>query len=46
MGQRAHQLFDQHGIAVVVGAALESPETLVGAYLDGTLSAGENLCDH
>ncbi|HIJ72485.1 MAG TPA: ATPase [Candidatus Hydrogenedentes bacterium] len=46
MGQRALQLFAQNGIKVVVGAPAESPEDLVSAYLNGSLSAGENVCDH
>ena len=46
MGQRAQQLFTQNGIKVVVGAPAEAPEQLALAYLDGTLRAGENLCDH
>ena len=46
MGHRARQLFDQNGIDVVVGAPVEPPETLVQSHLDGTLSCGENACDH
>ena len=46
MGQRAQQLFTQNNIKVVVGASSEQPEKLVLAYLDGTLVAGENICDH
>jgi len=46
MGQRAQQLFAQNDITVVVGAPVEPPEQLVSAYLSGTLSAGENFCDH
>ena len=46
MGQRAQQLFTQNGITVVVGAPVESPEQLASAYLNGTLQAGENICDH
>lgn len=46
MGSRAQQLFAQNGIQVVVGAPAEAPEALVAAYLGGTLSAGENVCDH
>ena len=36
----------QNGIKVVVGAPAEAPEQLVTAYLNGTLQAGDNLCDH
>jgi ATP-binding protein involved in chromosome partitioning len=46
MGGRAQQLFAQNGIEVVVGAPSETPETLVAAYLGGTLRSGDNLCDH
>ena len=46
MGQRAQGLFTENGIRVVVGAAAETPETLVRQYLAGTLATGENVCDH
>jgi len=46
MGQRAQDLFCQHGIEVVIGAPSETPETLVNSYLAGTLKGGENVCDH
>jgi predicted Fe-Mo cluster-binding NifX family protein len=46
MGQRAQQLFAGHGITVVVGALADTPERLATAYLNGTLQAGENICDH
>lgn len=46
MGQRAHGLFAERGMQVVVGAPPETPEKLVIAYLGGTLIAGENVCDH
>lgn len=46
MGSRAQDLFSQHGIAVIVGAPLDTPHGLVTAYLEGTLSAGANICDH
>lgn len=46
MGNRAQQLFAQNDIAVVVGAPAETPEALANAYLNGTLQAGENICDH
>jgi len=46
MGQRAQQLFAQNGITVVVGASAGTPEELACAYLNGTLQAGDNLCDH
>ena len=46
MGQRAHQLFAQNGIQVVIGAPSGTPEELVSAYLQNTLTTGENICDH
>lgn len=46
MGQRAQNLFVEQGIQVIVGAPAETPEKLVGDYLNGTLQAGENVCDH
>ncbi len=46
MGQRAQELFAQHGIQVVVGARPDKPEHLVAAYLEDHLLTGENLCDH
>ena len=46
MGQRARGLFSEQGIQVVVGAPVEIPERLVADYLAGTLSVGENSCDH
>jgi predicted Fe-Mo cluster-binding NifX family protein len=46
MGQRAQQLFVQNDIKVVVGAASDTPENLVQAYLNGSLVSGQNLCDH
>ena len=46
MGGRAQGLFAQQGIQVIVGAPAESPEWLVKEFLDGTLIAGVNACDH
>lgn len=46
MGRRAQDLFVQNGIEVVVGAPADSPEALAMAYLEGTLEAGQNVCDH
>ena len=46
MGRRAQQLFAQSGITVVVGAPTDTPEELAIAYVNGTLQAGENICDH
>jgi predicted Fe-Mo cluster-binding NifX family protein len=46
MGMRAHDLFAQSGIKVVVGAPADTPEALATSYLEGTLQPGDNLCDH
>jgi len=46
MGQRAEQLFAQQGIQVVLGASVETPETLALAFLSGSLQSGANECDH
>lgn len=46
MGQRAHDLFAVRGMEVLLGAAAETPEKLVMDYLAGTLTLGENICDH
>ncbi len=46
MGQRAQQLFAQNDIKVVIGASGDTPENLVSAYLQDTLEAGDNICDH
>jgi ATP-binding protein involved in chromosome partitioning len=46
MGSRAQDLFAAQNIKVVVGAASDTPETIVNAYLAGTLESGANSCDH
>ncbi|MCE5313761.1 MAG: iron-sulfur cluster carrier protein MrpORP [Armatimonadota bacterium] len=46
MGQRARDLFAQSGVNVVVGAQPAEPESVVMAYLNGTLTTGDNVCDH
>ena len=46
MGGKARQLLEERGVEVVVGVGPEAPETIVGAYLSGTLTGGANLCDH
>lgn len=46
MGQRAQHLFAEQGIQVVIGANAETPEKLVADLLAGTLTCGENICDH
>jgi ATP-binding protein involved in chromosome partitioning len=46
MGRMARQLFEQSGIAVVVGTSEKNPEQIVVSYLHGTLSTGANFCEH
>ena len=46
MGRRAQDLFEEQKIKVIVGAPSKSPEELVKDFLNGTLQAGENACDH
>ena len=46
MGARAQNLFAENGIKVVLGASAETPQSLVTAYMEGTLQTGENACDH
>ena len=46
MGSRAQNLFTQNDISVVVGAPADIPEKIIGAYLNGELQVGGNLCDH
>ncbi|HBM15762.1 MAG TPA: ATPase [Lentisphaeria bacterium] len=46
MGSRAQQLFAENGVKVVTGAPAENPESVIKAYLDGSLVPGANVCDH
>ena len=46
MGARAQNLFAEQNIDVVVGAPADTPESIVQAYLDGSLQTGANVCDH
>ena len=46
IGQRAQQLFSQHGVEVIAGASAETPEKLIEAYFAGNLKLGDNCCDH
>lgn len=46
MGARAQSLFSEGGVKVLVGAPSDEPEKVVKAYLEGTLKAGANVCDH
>ena len=46
MGEKAQQLLEENGIEVIVGAPMDSPESLTNQYLSGTLVEGANVCDH
>jgi predicted Fe-Mo cluster-binding NifX family protein len=46
MGHRAQDHFVSHGIEVICGAPPKAPLDLVNQYLQGTLVAGDNVCDH
>ncbi len=46
MGQRAQMLFAEKGIRVVYGVASDTPESVVAAFLNGTIVSGNNPCDH
>ena len=46
MGMRAQGFFQEFGIDVIVGAPSEEPEKVVTDWLNGTLVAGANICDH
>ena len=46
MGSRAVDLFTQNDIEVIMGAMEDTPERIVQSYLEGSLVAGENVCDH
>ena len=46
MGENAQQLLRGNGIEVVMGAPMDSPESLANQYLSNTLVSGDNRCDH
>lgn len=46
MGQKARELFSEQGIQVTVGAPVDTPEKLIKEFVAGTLSTGDNVCDH
>jgi predicted Fe-Mo cluster-binding NifX family protein len=46
MGGRAQSLFTEQNIDVIIGAPAETPETIVNAYLNGSLQTGPNACSH
>ena len=37
---------EEKGIEVIIGAPMDSPESLTNQYLSGTLVTGANVCDH
>ncbi len=45
-GENAQQLLRGNGIEVVMGAPMDSPESLANQYLTNNLVSGENRCDH
>jgi len=46
MGSRAKRLFDEQNIDVIVGVSSDEPKALIEAYAAGSLTSGENICDH
>jgi ATP-binding protein involved in chromosome partitioning len=46
MGMRAQGIFQENGIQVIVGALEGDPEKAVLNHLNGSLSTGNNICDH
>lgn len=46
IGESAQQLLKENGIEVVIGAPMDSPESLVNQYFTNTLITGDNVCDH
>jgi len=46
MGESAQQLLKGNGIEVIMGAPMDSPESLANQYLTKSLVPGENRCDH
>jgi ATP-binding protein involved in chromosome partitioning len=46
MGEKAQRLLEEMGIEVIIGAPMDSPESLTNQYLSGTLVTGANVCDH
>jgi predicted Fe-Mo cluster-binding NifX family protein len=46
MGQKAIQLFTQHGLNAIVGAPRLTARELALGYLNGSLQYKGNYCDH
>ena len=46
MGPRAVGLFQEKSIDVVIGTLESDPDKAVVSHINGTLSIGDNVCDH
>ena len=46
MGSRAQALFSENNIEVITNVLSEDPEKAVLDYLNGTLTTGNDICDH
>ena len=46
MGSRAQALFTENRIHVIIGVLGDDPEQIVLDYMRGTLTTGDNVCDH
>ncbi len=46
MGQRAIQIFNQHGVNVFVGAPQGTAEELAEGLMNETITFAANYCDH
>jgi len=46
MGSRAQALFRENHIDVIIGVMESDPEKAVLNYLSGSLTTGDNVCDH
>jgi len=46
MGSRAQALFQENRIEVILGVMETDPEKAVLNYLSGSLTKGDNICDH
>ncbi len=46
MGAMAQQILTGHGIQVRTGIQPDTPEHLIRDFLNGTLTEGENVCEH
>jgi len=46
MGEKAQELLKEKGIEIIIGAPVDSPESLANRYISNTLTSGANVCDH